>query len=96
MRCVSGRQQAQGYAPAPRPIAKSSKVINLMDELKRSLAREGEGEGATATARPKRTMSAADRRQVALSLPVSGARRTKDVPVAEPIAAISPKRQKKA
>ncbi len=42
----------KGLAPAPREVAEPSKVINLMDALKRSLAQEATA--AEATSRPRR------------------------------------------
>ena len=58
---------------ASHAIEEPPKVVNLMDALKRSLAREeasGSGRATAAPARPSK--SPADRRQPPLLLPVSG------------------------
>ncbi len=81
-------------------IAEPPKVINLMDALKRSLARE-EGAGGTSAAAasaPGRRggRTAADRRQRALLLPVAGGRDVEAKPAAakEPAAQVASKRRK--
>jgi len=81
---------------ASHAIEEPPKVVNLMDALKRSLAREetsGSGRAAAA-APPRRTKSAADRRQPPLLLPVSGGRGAKAEPEAQPAASTSAKRRK--
>jgi DNA end-binding protein Ku len=84
-----------GTARAPREVAEPPKVINLMEALKRSLAKEAEGEGAKA-----KRAKAPDRRQPALLMPVSGGRekrRQKTAePATEPAPATAPKRRRKA
>jgi DNA end-binding protein Ku len=81
-------------------IEEPPKVINLMDALKRSLAREeaatGKGAPAAASASPAKrgAKSAGDRRQPALLLPVSGGRDAKAEPAAEPAAHPASKRRR--
>lgn len=52
-----------------------------MEALKRSLARDTDGEGAAAEATPKRAKAAPDQRQPGLLLPVSGAVRARRNPL---------------
>jgi DNA end-binding protein Ku len=62
--------KTKGLATAPRAIAESPKVINLMDALKRSLAQDAEPERKkAATSRPPRTKAVPDRRQRACCYP---------------------------
>ncbi len=85
---VEGKLKGQPAAAA-RAIAEPPKVVNLMDALKRSLAREdasapSRGAAAAASSSAKRQRPAADRRQPPLLLPVTGGRGAKAEPKAEP------------
>jgi DNA end-binding protein Ku len=82
-----------GAAPA---VAEPPKVINLMDALKRSLAREEAAApgNAPAAGQAKRGRATGDRRQPSLLLPVSGGRDTKEEPAAQPAASVASRRRK--
>jgi DNA end-binding protein Ku len=89
-------EKTKGKARTPREIAEPSKVINLMDALKRSLAQEEEQPAAKKEPSTKATRAAAasDRRQKALLLPVSGGRKKKEEPAAEPAIPAASRRRK--
>ncbi|HTV44992.1 MAG TPA: Ku protein [Stellaceae bacterium] len=84
----------KGEIKATTPaVAEPPKVINLMDALKRSLAREeASGAGKAVGGTAKRARAAGDRRQPSLLLPVTGGREAKEAPAAEP--APAPRRRK--
>ena len=99
--------KTKGLERAPREIAEPPKVINLMDALKRSLAKETEAgpkEAEPKEAEPKETAAsktarskpAPDRRQAALLLPVAGGRKKKEPAAAEPVAAPAAKGRRRA
>jgi DNA end-binding protein Ku len=81
---------------APHSIEEPPKVVNLMDALKRSLAREEASapQRAAAASSVKRPRTVADRRQPPLLLPVSGGRGAKAEPEAQPAVPVAAKRRK--
>lgn len=92
--------KTKGLARAPRVVEEPTKVVNLMDALKKSLAQAGAHTGAdqksSAKAQPKRTKAAPDRRQTALLLPVAGGGKKKAAAAAPaPAPAEAPKRARK-
>jgi DNA end-binding protein Ku len=89
-------EKTKGEAAVPREVAEPPKVINLMEALKRSLAKEQEAPAPSkeTAAKPGRTSSVSDRRQRALLLPVTGGRKKKEEPAAEPAASPASRRKK--
>ena len=81
---------------ASQSIEEPPKVVNLMDALKRSLAREEAAAPARAAAAApaKRSRSTGDRRQPPLLLPVSGGREAKAEPEVQPAVPAAAKRRR--
>jgi DNA end-binding protein Ku len=92
-------EKTKGQVVAPREVTEPPKVINLMEALKRSLAREDEQPENVKPAAAKASRGAAsvaDRRQKPLLLPVSGGRKKKEEAAAEPAPAQAASRRRKA
>jgi DNA end-binding protein Ku len=85
----------KGLPIKPRAVSAPPPVIDLMAALKRSLARERPTEEPSAQTAQKRKGSAADRRQAALLLPLSGGRKRDEKPGTKPVT-VAPKRHRKA
>jgi DNA end-binding protein Ku len=81
----------KGVTIEPRTVSTPSPVIDLMAALKRSLAQEPSAPEQR-TAKRKRTKQAADRRQPALLLPLTGDRKGNQRPSADPAVASIKKR----
>ena len=81
----------KGVTIEPRAVSTLSPVIDLMAALKRSLAQEPSAPEQR-TAKRKRTKQEADRRQPALLLPLTGARKGNQRPSADPAVASIKKR----
>jgi hypothetical protein len=84
----------KGLAVKPRAVAAPAPVIDLMAALKRSLAKGTPGAKRATAGRAKPAKAAPDRRQTPLLLPLSGGRKRKEEPVAQPTA-IAPTRRRK-
>jgi DNA end-binding protein Ku len=81
----------KGVTIEPRTVSTPSPVIDLMAALKRSLAQEPSAPEQT-TAKRKQTKRALDRRQPVLLLPLTGSRKGKRRPSADPAVASIKKR----
>jgi DNA end-binding protein Ku len=83
----------KGLTIEPRAVSTPSPVIDLMAALKRSLAQEPSGPEQR-TAKRKRTKQEGDRRQPALLLPLTGARKGKQRPSADAVITSVSKRRR--
>jgi DNA end-binding protein Ku len=81
----------KGVTIEPRAVSTPSPVIDLMAALKRSLAQEPSAPEQR-TAKRKRTSQAPDRRQRALLLPLTGARKRNQQSSADPAVTSNKKR----
>jgi DNA end-binding protein Ku len=86
----------QGRAIKPRAVPQPAPVIDLMAALKRSLAQESPAPKRSARAAKQSKTAAADRRQPALLLPVTGGRTRKSgaETAAEPAPAAATRRKR--
>ena len=85
----------KGVTIEPRAVSTPSPVIDLMAALKRSLAQEPSAPEQR-TAKRKQTKKAPDRRQPALLLPLTGARKGKQRPSADSVITSVSKRRRGA
>ena len=85
----------KGVTIEPRTVSTPSPVIDLMAALKRSLAQEPSAPEQR-TAKRKRTKQAANRRQPALLLPLTGDRKGNQLPSADPAVTSIKKRSRGA
>ena len=75
--------KTKGLTIKPRTVSAPSPVIDLVAALKRSLAQEPSAPEQR-TAKRKQTKKAPDRRQPALLLPLTGARKGNQRPSSDP------------
>src|SRR5437868_4123012 len=87
--------KTKGVTIEPRAVSTPSPVIDLMAALKRSLAQEPSAPGEK-TAKRKQTKKAPDRRQPALLLPLTDARKGKQRPSADSVITSVSKRRRGA
>jgi DNA end-binding protein Ku len=86
--------KVKGIAIAPQPAAAPPPVIDLMAALKRSLAQETPASKSKSVQVAKRPERAADRRQAALLLPLSGHRKERQEVAAKPTTTDAGRRRK--
>src|SRR5207302_1631851 len=77
----------KGVTIEPRAVSTPSPVIDLMAALKRSLAQEPSAPEQRTAKRKRTKQAAADRRQPVLLLPLTGIRKGKQRPSADPAVA---------